>query len=245
VAQVAPHTPLVVELDSPMHRHGIPTGALAEVAELLPQINFRGIALHLPPIGNRLAATRRTLTALATSGINPGTLWVSHLTESEISALRTEHPNLTLRPRVGTALWLGNRGALQASGQVLDSHEVSARAQLGYRQRRSGRAGTVLVVAGGTAHGVGLRSPASGTGLVRRLRGLASDALQNTNHPPSGFSWQGRRLRYADVPHMQVSMLYIPSGRPVPPLGARLPCEVRLTVSSFDTVDLAVDLSAS
>ncbi len=243
VAQRNPATPIIVELDSPMHRHGISQGSFEQLGALLPQLNCRGFAVHLPPIGNRLAATQQLLAALAAATIAPGTLWISHLEGAELTQVRAENPGLNLRPRVGTALWLGNRRSLTARGQVLDAHPITARTAVGYRQRRVSRGGSVIVVSGGTAHGVGLRSPASGRGLIGRLRGLASDLLQSTNHPPSPFSWNGHRLRYADVPHMQVSMLLVPHRISPPPIGHWLDCEVRLTSSSFDQVDLSVDLS--
>ncbi|MGL5829599.1 MAG: alanine racemase, partial [Angustibacter sp.] len=236
VAQTSPSTPIIIELDSPMHRHGITD--LEPVRELLPRLHCRGFASHLPPIGDRLAATRRTLAALAAAGITPGTLWISHLAPADLARVRAENPELTLRPRVGTDLWLGSRRSLTARGQVLDAHPTATGTPVGYRQRRVGRGGTLIVVSGGTAHGVGLRSAASG-GAVARLRGLAVDLLHSTNHPPSPFHWQGQRLRYADVPHMQVSMLLVPPRLSPPPIGEWLACDVRLTVSTFDGVELS------
>ena len=40
----------------------------------------------------------------------------------ELSALAAEYPDFTFRPRIGTSLWLGDRGALSVRATVLDAH---------------------------------------------------------------------------------------------------------------------------
>src|SRR3712207_3839133 len=102
-----PHPPeLVVELDSPVHRHGIEWTDLRRVAALLPGLPVRGVALHLPMGGRRLRVARDALAALADAGIRPPSLWVSHLVREELSVLADEAAPMQVRPRVGTALWL-------------------------------------------------------------------------------------------------------------------------------------------
>ncbi len=237
VAASAPELPVVIELDSPMRRHGISWTQLDQLKTLVPQVNSQGIAVHLPPYGDRLGTAQRLLKALAQHGLTPSTLWVSHLTKTELATVRASAPGVKIVPRVGTDLWLGRRSALRASGQVLDVQPVRRREPIGYRQRRAGTSGSVLIVGGGTAHGVGLRSSSGARGFLPRLRSLASDALAATNHPRSAFSWNGTRLRSADVTHMQVSMLLLPDGRTPPQVGDWLPAEVRMTLSTFDTIE--------
>jgi hypothetical protein len=220
--------PFVIELDSPMHRHGLEWNLLPDVRAILPGLQWHGIALHLPPVGARLAAARAALTAVKSADLTPPTVWVSHLDGEDLARLREQFPHLPIRPRVGTALWLGERSALQAQGQVLEVRPTAARDRLGYRQRRAGLRGSVIVVGGGTAHGVGLRSP-QGSGWLAGVRAIAAEVVSMVGHPPSPFSWQGRQLAFADVAHMQVSMLLLPHDRTTPAVGQWLDCGVRMT----------------
>lgn len=229
--------PVVVELDSPVHRHGIEWTALPELAPLLAALPVHGVALHLPMDGRRLHVARAALAALLEAGVHPGTLWVSHLGPAELSALAGDAAGVRVRPRIGTALWLGDRSTFVAQGTVLDRRPVPREA-VGYRQRRHW-GGTLVVVSGGTAHGVGLRSLATPGGVGPRLRSMLAGAAHGAGVTPSPFHWAGRRLRFADVPHMQVSMLLVPRGVDPPEVGDRLPCDVRMTVTVFDAVEVA------
>jgi hypothetical protein len=233
---------IVVELDSPVHRHGIGPQQLDDLARVLAGVPYEGVALHLPLRGPRLEAARATLSRLRAAGIRPPALWVSHLDGEELRTLAAEAGPIRVRPRVGTALWLGARDALRATGTVLDAHPVWRREAVGYRQRRAGTSGTLLVVSGGTSHGVGLRSPATGRGLAARSRDLLGGLAHGSGATPSPFRWRGRRLRFADVPHMQASMLLVPRGVEPPAIGTALECDVRMTVTAFDEVHLTEPL---
>jgi hypothetical protein len=221
-----------------VHRHGVPPAELPALVPLLRRVPLAGVALHLPSGGDRWPAAGsalRSVAGLRALGVDPGTLWISHLSAAEVTRLSREDPATRIRPRVGTGLWLADPGAFAAGGTVLDSHPAPRHEAIGYRQRRS-PAGTLIVVSGGTAHGVGLH-----TSVARgRWRDLARAAVAGAAHgaglTPSPFHWAGRRLRYADVPHMQVSMLLVPAGTPAPAVGDRLPCDVRMTVTTFDEI---------
>jgi hypothetical protein len=234
----------VVEVDSPMHRHGIGWYHLNEVADLLTGLPCEGIALHLPLVGDRFGAARAALEAIRGAGIKPPALWVSHLPDGDAPKLAELAADIVIRPRIGTALWLGDRGALQASGDVVDSHPIGRGERFGYRQRRAARSGTIVVVSGGTAHGVGLRSPSAGGSVKQRLRDLATGVAHGAGLTPSPFHWQDSRLAFADPPHMQVSMLFVPASVTPPEPGDRLTCDVRMTISQFDAVDVEVTLPA-
>jgi Alanine racemase, N-terminal domain len=231
---------VVLELESPVHRHGIPLAEIPRLAALLCRVPLAGVALHLPAQEGRLPATEaalRCLEALRGAGIEPGTLWVSHLSAAQIGWLHGRDPLIRIRPRVGTELWLGDRSTFSASGTVLDSHPVPRHEAVGYRQRRAA-AGTLIVVSGGTAHGVGLHSSAAHGRWRDLARAAAAGAAHGAGLTPSPFHWAGRRLRYADVPHMQVSMLLVPAGIPSPAVGDRLTCDVRMTMTTFDETEL-------
>jgi alanine racemase len=231
------HPPgIVLELESPMHRHGVPCDELLDLAPALRRIPLAGLALHLPPVGDGRPAAEAALTAVAglrSAGIDPRTLWVSHLSQTDLAWLQRKDPLTRIRLRIGTNLWLGHRPAFAASGTVLDSRPVPRHEGIGYRRRRS-HAGTLLVVSGGTAHGVGLQSSSARGGWRNLARAAAVGAAHGAGLAPSPFHWGGRRLRYADVPHMQVSMLHVPAGTTPPAVGERLHCDVRMTVSTFD-----------
>jgi membrane protein implicated in regulation of membrane protease activity len=96
-------------------------------------------------------------------------------------ALETD---VAVHARVGTRLWLGDGSALSARGTILAVHHVGKRFAVGYRQRKAGSDGLLLV--GGTAAlvltllGAGISLPAwaqaglffglaaAGYGLLRR-----------------------------------------------------------------------------
>lgn len=237
----APDPEVILELDSPVHRHGVALGELAGLAAPLSRIRLAGVAMHLPSGGDRrrvLESVHQALAALRQAGIGPSTFWVSHLSPLELAAVRAAHPGLRVRPRVGTGLWLADRGAFSASGKVLDIRRMPHRQAVGYRQRRfSG--GTLLVVSGGTAHGVGLYANTAHRGLRGALKGALIGAARGAGWAPSPFRLAGHRLHFADVAHMQVSMLVVPAGLPAPKAGDRLNCDIRMTVSTFDTVEFS------
>ncbi len=78
-----------------------------------------------------------------------GSLWVSHLDDRECSDVREALPDLPLRLRLGTRLWLGDREALFAAGTVLAVHATPQGQSAGYHQRRGPREGYVVAIGGG------------------------------------------------------------------------------------------------
>jgi hypothetical protein len=138
---------------------------------------------------------------------------------------------------VGTALWLGDPGAYTARGTVLDVHPLARGQRFGYRQRRAPADGSLVIVGGGTAHGVGLAAPPAPRGLAR-FRTLALGGLSATGLALSPFFWAGRKRWFAEPPHMQVSLLFLPVSVPPPSVGDELDVDVRMTTSTFDNVVL-------
>ena len=234
---------VVVELDSPMHRHGISPRDLLDLVSVLRRVPLAGIALHLPidqPAEYRFRvaeAALRSVAVLRSAGVEAGALWVSHLSEQGIARLDRADPLTLIRARIGTRLWLAEPKTFHATGTVLDRHPVVRHQAIGYRQRRSA-AGTVLVVSGGTTHGVGLHTSTARGGWRDLARGAVAGAAHGAGLTPSPFYWAERRLRYVDVPHMQVSMVLVPEGIVAPMVGERLLCQVRMTVTTFDEVEV-------
>ena len=55
----------------------------------------------------------------------------------------------------------------------------------------------------------------------------------------SPYSVGGKQRLFAEPPHMQVSMLFIPHGAPVPVVGQELDVRVRYTATAFDRVEIS------
>jgi hypothetical protein len=232
---------VVVECLTSMNRHGIPAGDLAEVVPLVEGVRCEGFALHLPidrPRGSLsdVAEVGSWVGQLSEAGVATPTLWLSHITPAELGQLRAAHPGVAFRPRVGTALWLGDPASYRATARVLDARALADGERFGYRQRSSRRAATLLVVSGGTSHGVGLEAPKAPRGPVARAKVLARAGLAAGGRSLSPFRVDGRQRWYAEPPHMQVSLVLLPTGVVVPALGDEVEVEVRMTITSFDRV---------
>ncbi|HET7326784.1 MAG TPA: alanine racemase [Nocardioidaceae bacterium] len=226
---------VLVEGLTSMRRHGLTMDELAHLVAHPPSgVRIEGLALHLP-IG--IDATQEVRDWLALGLTRQ--VFVSHLSAGQLADLRTRHPDVTIRPRVGTSLWLGDRAALTVSATVLDVHAVTRGQRAGYRQRRVPRDGHLLVVAGGTAHGIGLEAPTAAASARQRAIALARGGLDAAGLALSPYSWAGRQRWFLEPPHMQSSMLFLPASVPPPAIGAELGVEARFTTTAFDQVTIS------
>ncbi len=235
-----PGARVVVEALTSMSRHGHTRHDLAAAAAAVRAGHLRldGLALHLPLVGDHEPEAEHWAAVLETSRLDTTTLWVSHLGPEQLARLRQSRPGLSVRPRVGTALWLGDRGALRPLATVMDRHAVARGDRVGYRQRAVPRAGTVLVVAGGTTHGVGLESPTAAGTLRQRAVALARGGLDAAGLTLSPYTVDGRQRWFVEPPHMQVSLLFVPPGVAVPEVGDEIDVDVRFTTTTFDRVTM-------
>jgi Alanine racemase, N-terminal domain len=234
---------VVVELLTSMERFGFAESELGALTEPLRDVRLEGFALHLPLARGDLPRVAEVEAALARLErarlIGPGgasSLWVSHLTQAELAEVAARHPGLEVRARVGTRLWLGDGGATQARGTVLAVHRLRRGQRYGYWQRRAPRAGHLVVVAGGTSHGIALQAPTPAAGLGQRVRTVGYGGLEALGRALSPFRVDGARRWFAEPPHMQVSMVWLPDGVSAPAVGSELDVDVRMTTSSFDRV---------
>lgn len=233
---------IVLELLTSMLRHGFDAAGLRAATTAAAGCTVEGVALHLPLGTAHLAEVERLLTDVVAAGLTaphegrPATIWVSHLSDAELTDLRSRWADLRFRPRVGTDLWLGEHAALTVRSTVLDAHPVSRGQRFGYRQRRAPRAGTILVVSGGTAHGIGLEAPTGDTSLRSRAGSLARGGLDAAGLVRSPYTVDGKPRLFAEPPHMQASMLFLPAGADVPEIGAEVPVRVRYTATDVDRV---------
>jgi alanine racemase len=231
---------VLVELLTSMRRHGIDVNQLDRVALLLDRVKFEGWSIHLPlDEQGRRAETERL--AQAASAAAPGALWISHLPPEDASAViagitAPGQPPVPLRLRSGTRLWLGDPGSRRTTATVMDVHTVTRGQRVGYRQRKAPAAGHVVVVAGGTSHGVGLEAPTSASTLRQRAIALAGGGLEATGRALSPYTVDGRKRWFLEPPHMQSSQLFLPKGVTPPERGDEVPIELRLTTATVDRI---------
>ena len=236
-----PRARLVLELRTSMVRHGFLARELWEAADRLrrhPGARLEGLALHLPLAqGSHLGEVRRLLNDAVAAGLDDlKTIWVSHLSAEELRVLRSSYADFTIRPRIGTSLWLGDRSALHVTSTVLDVHPLKRGDSFGYRARTAPKSGHLLVVSGGTAHGIGLEAPTGDSSLKARASTLARGGLDAVGFVRSPFSIDNKQRLFAEPPHMQASMLFVPSGARVPAIGDEIDVRVRYTTTSFDRI---------
>ncbi|MCW2797650.1 alanine racemase [Nocardioides sp.] len=235
-----PDARFVLERMTSMLRHGLSARELWSAAGTLaarPHARLEGIALHLPLAqGSHLSEVSRLLNDVVAAELSTRTIWVSHLTSDELATLRTSYADYSIRPRIGTDLWLGDRAALRVTATVLDVHPLERGDAFGYRGRTAPKSGHLLVVSGGTSHGVGLEAPMGDSSIKARAATLARGGLDAVGFVRSPFSIDGKQRLFAEPPHMQVSMLFLPDGPRVPEVGEQLDVRVRYTATAFDRV---------
>jgi alanine racemase len=230
---------IVIECRTHLNRHGIQQTEIDGLTRIPSSVRVEGFAFHWPFDPRRVTSRRQTaawLDLLASAGIAPERAWVSHLFAEEVADLARSFQNTTIRPRIGTNLWLGDRDSLVARGTVLEIEPVTRGQRVGYHQHAVPSRGHLVVVSGGTAHGVALEAPKSVRGLVSRAKVVAAGALEAAGRNLSPFTWAGKQRWFLEPPHMQVSLIFVPEDVPPPAIGTELECRVRLTTTHPDRV---------
>ena len=226
---------VVLERLTSMRRHGFSARDLRDAATLLDGVAVEGVAIHLPiSQGSHLTEVNRLMTDVVAAGLPTRRVYISHLTDTELTTLRQSYPDYEFRPRIGTQLWLGDRSALRVRATVLDMHPVERGDVFGYRSRTAPATGTILVVSGGTAHGIGLEAPTGGSTLKDRAARIARGGLDAAGFVRSPYTVDGKARLFAEPPHMQASMLFLSQGAQVPDVGDEVDVRVRFTATSFD-----------
>ena len=256
---------VLLEAQTSMHRFGFDeAGLLHALADpdvrrsfAMGRVLVEGLAVHMPiaqpadeiePKGAGLGPARvrevvrwaglwQAETEVWSGHNSPASrVWVSHLDDADLASVVRSVPDVVLRPRIGTRLWLGDRSALAAAGTVLAVHPLPTGTHVGYRQRTGPKDGTLVVVSGGTAHGIGLAAPTPAASVRQRVVTAGTGALDPAGRALSPFLWAGRKRWFAEPPHQHTSMIWLPKGCVIPAVGDQLPAEVRLTTSRFDVV---------
>ena len=229
---------VLVEVQTSMRRHGIRLDHLGAVTPMLERVRFEGWSIHLPMRVEGRFAEAEALTRAAVAVI-PGPLWLSHLPPDEASQLGIGAGSepVAVRLRVGTRLWLGDETHRETVATVLDVHPVRRGERAGYRGRLVPADGWIVVVAGGTAHGIGMEAPTSAVSLRQRAVSVATGSLEAAGLALSPYTINGKKRWFLEPPHMQSSLLFLPRKETPPAIGDEVPVELRLTTATVDRVD--------
>ncbi|MHA6513562.1 alanine racemase [Tessaracoccus sp. Z1128] len=227
-----PRTRVIVEIETSMHRHGLAPGELTE--RDLGAMTFEGWAIHLPAQGSLDEARRLAGAALA---VRRAPVWVSHLSVTDYRVLRTAL-GVRTHLRVGTRLWLGEKRAYRTTATVLDVHRIRAGATLGYHGVKAPRDGWLVIVSGGTAHGVAMTAPTPQRSLRQRGVTVAQGLLDAVGRTLSPFSIAGRKRAFAEPPHMHSSMVFVPGADAPARIGDEVPVTTRMTTVTVDETHL-------
>ena len=256
---------VLIEARSSMHRFGMDERELlATLADTSirsaiheGRLAIEGLTLHLPmtqpadeetgrdavPMSPRAREVCRwaglwsaEVSGWTAQSATAAAIWVSHLSNDELASVAAATPGIGLRSRIGTRLWLGDRSALTAQGTVLAVHPLPARTRVGYRQRTGPRDGTLVVVSGGTGHGIGLSAPSPVASARQRVVAAGTGALESAGRAMSPFTWAGRQRWFAEPPHQHHSMIWLPRGCVIPAVGDQVTADVRFTTTRFDEV---------
>lgn len=227
-------------------------------------IEIVGLSLHLPieepsqvnfaqlessaQLNNRKTSNRvieiaswiSSYVSLASEKQLPIQLSLSHVTAKNVSQIfeiaKERNQIISVEVRLGTSFWLGNQKALQVTGTVLEIHELTEDHQrIGYRQVDSHGNARLLVVSGGTSHGVALAAPVNRATFRAKSVALAEGISEALGKIRSPFKLAGKNLPFAEPPHMHVSLLWCNDLKVK--VGDQLECTVRNTTSNFDVVN--------
>ena len=220
---------VIVKLASSMRRFGATPD---ELPELLTEVATAGlrihaVGLHLPLVGDdaaRLGEVEAWIPHL-TSGTE---LWLSHLEPQSFRALQAAHPSRGFRIRVGTALWhdVPRQPFLHLTAEVLHVQTVRAGDVAGYFHSVSPHDATLVVIGGGSAHGI------TATHTVRQQTLGDSDP---TWHSP--FHFARRRMPVLEPPHMHSTLALVPHGQPCPQVGERVDVQRPLISTAIEEIE--------
>jgi hypothetical protein len=229
---------VVIEVMSSMRRHGVSERDLPLLHSAIEDVRLEGFAIHLPldrtDGSDAVEEVIAWMDRLRAARLPLHTMFVSHLQADELARLQQQFPQTRFRVRMGTRLWLGDHDATEYRGTVLDVTTVIKGDRFGYRQQRAASDGFLVVVAGGTSHGVGLEAPKAMHGVMPRAKGVARAGLATVNRNLSPFVWAGKQRWFAEPPHMQVSILFVPADAPEPKVGEELVAHLRHTTTQYD-----------
>jgi hypothetical protein len=231
---------VLLEVLTSMKRHGIPAADLGAAVAALGELRFEGWTIHLPMLDEGRYAEAEGLGRAAIEA-GPAPLWLSHLPVEEAVGLSRQlggaEGAVPIRLRVGTRLWLGDEGSRKTVASVLDVHPVRRGERIGYRHRPIPMDGWVVIMAGGTSHGIGMEAPTAAVTMRQRAVSMAAGSLEAAGLALSPYTIGGKKRWFCEPPHMQASMIFLPKSQRPPEIGTEIPVELRLTTATVDHVD--------
>jgi hypothetical protein len=199
---------VIVKLVSSMRRYGLDADELHEVRNL----DVAAYAIHPPLVGDDAAHVCEIEAWLARLPAAT-TVDVSHVGATAFAALRDRHPERTLRLRLGTSLWHGDKSMFGVSADVVDVRSIVCGAPAGYRATPAPATGHLVMIGAGSAHGI---------------------ALLDGGRSP--FHFARRRLALLEPPHMHSSMAFVPDGEPLPAPGEVVDVQWPLIMTIADRI---------
>ncbi|WP_246186738.1 alanine racemase [Microlunatus speluncae] len=231
---------VLLEVLTSMCRHGIFPDELRRVRPHLEHVRFEGWTIHLPLLDDGRYAEAERLGRAALEAAQ-GTLWFSHLPPEDVIAVGRQlggagSAAVPTRLRLGTRLWLGDPSSRASTATVLDVHRVKRGQRTGYRQRPVWADGWILVIAGGTSHGIGMEAPTPASSVRQRAISVATGSLAAAGRALSPYTVNGKKRWFLEPPHMQSSLVFLPSKETPPAVGEEVPVELRLTTATADRI---------
>lgn len=202
---------VMVKVRSSMHRYGIDPTHLASLIDATRSAGHtvEGVSIHLPLHGDPAEASRLV------DAIDPSlAIHISHLAIEHFDALATSHPRHSMRLRLGTALWHGDKAAMTLRADVLDTERITTGTAVGYRAIPTPHDGTLVMIGCGSSHGV--------------------NPLPDGRSP---FHFGRQRIDLVEAPHMHTSMGLTGPDQPTPSIGDRVDVQRPLTQTSPDSVE--------
>lgn len=206
-----------IKLESSMHRYGVSADDFAEFARSVTDDGFdvHEFLLHPPLLGDSRSPedTVDEIEAWLTL-LDPAVpVSISHLPVDAAESLAERHPDRTLRLRLGTALWHGDKSFLHLQADVLDVRALPRSSSAGYRLMRVNDRCNLVMIGAGSAHGV---------------------APLRDGHSPFHFARQ--RLTLLEPPHMHTSMALVGLHQECPEVGDHVDVQRPLTTTWVDQV---------
>ncbi len=238
---------VVLKCQSTMRRYGFSPEELAtaikmlaDEARILP-LEIKGYSIHLPVEGpsetEKFNEVTGWLGCIAKNGLKLKNMYLTHIAPETLQQLAATYPTMKFIARLGTTLWLSEKPAYRFCTTVLAVQQIQRGETFGYKQKKARRNGYLLYVAGGSANGVGLETPLHMKKTYNRLRLTVFWVLNLFNLNLSPFTYRGKRMWFAEPPHMQTTALWLPAGMKPPAVGSEIEIKnLRMTIAVFDRI---------
>jgi hypothetical protein len=84
-----------------------------------------------------------------------------------------------------------------------------------------------------------MEAPTAASTVRQRAISVARGSLEAAGLAYSPFTVAGKQRWFAEPPHMQASLLFLPAGVEPPEIGDQIPVDVRYTTTTVDRVEIS------